>query len=103
MPRTTTSDIASLVVGRAIRDARKAVGMTQADLAEGMGTTAAYVSGVETGRGNLTVGQLSAIANALGVEFAVSFRVPEPVVEPEFGYEATPTPELSAAGAIIET
>ncbi|MGO9958375.1 MAG: helix-turn-helix domain-containing protein [Solirubrobacteraceae bacterium] len=82
MPRTATSDIASLVVGRAIRAARRGVGMTQAELAAQLGTSAAYVSGVETGRANPTVGQLSAVANALGVELEVTFRIPQPITEP---------------------
>ena len=82
MPRTTTSDIASLVVGRVIRDARRRVGMTQVECARRLGTSAAYVSGLETGRMNPTIGQLSAVATALGVELDVIFRVPESISEP---------------------
>lgn len=82
MPRTSTSDIASAVVGRAIRDARREVGVTQAELARRLGTSPPYVSLLETGRGNPTIGQVSAVASALGVEFHVELRVPEPVVEP---------------------
>lgn len=82
MPRTSTSAIASAIAGRAIRDARRAVGMTQADLATRLGTSAPYVSLVETGRANPTIGQLSAVATALGVEMDLTFRVPGELVEP---------------------
>jgi transcriptional regulator with XRE-family HTH domain len=82
LPKTATSNIASVVVGRAIHDARKEVGVTQVELARRMGTSAPYVSLVETGRTNPTLGQLSAIASALGVELDVQFRVPAPFAEP---------------------
>lgn len=82
MPRTSTSSIASAVVGRALREARRAVGMTQAELAGRLGTSAPYVSLIETGHGNPTIGQLSAVATALGVEMDVQFRLPADLVEP---------------------
>jgi transcriptional regulator with XRE-family HTH domain len=82
MPRTSTSAIASAVAGHAVRDARRAVGMTQAELAGRLGTSAPYVSLIETGRANPTIGQLSAVATALGVEMDLQFRVPEPLIEP---------------------
>jgi transcriptional regulator with XRE-family HTH domain len=82
VPRTSTSDIASGVVGRSIRDARLKLQMTQAELGQRLGTSAPYVSLLETGRANPTVGQLSAVASALGVELDIQFRVPAPLVEP---------------------
>jgi transcriptional regulator with XRE-family HTH domain len=92
MPRTTTSGVASLVAGRAVRVAREETGVSQAALAERLGVSAPYVSGIERGRMNPTVGRLSSIADALGVEFDVVFRIPEPVVEPDI-----PTPPAVAA------
>jgi transcriptional regulator with XRE-family HTH domain len=77
------------MVGQAIRHARRDVGMTQAALADRLGTSAPYVSSVETGRANLTVGQLAAVADAMEVELYVEFRVPVPFVEPEI--PASPT------------
>jgi transcriptional regulator with XRE-family HTH domain len=56
--------------------------MTQAQLAKRLGTSAVYVSVLETGRTNPTVGQLFAVAMALGVEFDVRFNAPAPVAEP---------------------
>ena len=82
MPRTASSDITAKMVGQSIRHARRGVGMTQAQLAVRLGTSPPYISSVETGRANLTVGQLAAIADALKVELHVDFRVPPPFVEP---------------------
>lgn len=82
MPRTSSSDIASAVVGRAVRQARLDVGLTQAQVARRLGTSATYVSVLETGRTNPTVGQLFAVALALGVEFDVRFTALPPLAEP---------------------
>ena len=76
MPRTTYSAVASKVAGRAIRNARCELGLTQIELAERIGASAPYVSGLEAGRGNLTVGQLWAVADALRVELHIELRVP---------------------------
>jgi transcriptional regulator with XRE-family HTH domain len=64
------------VVGRAIRDVREQLGVTQAELAARMNTSAPYISGLENGRGNPTIGQISAVADALLVELHVEFAVP---------------------------
>ena len=82
MPRTSSSDIASAVVGRAVRQARLDVGLTQAQVARRLGTSPTYVSVLETGRTNPTVGQLFAVALALGVEFDVRFTALAPLTEP---------------------
>jgi transcriptional regulator with XRE-family HTH domain len=76
MPRTSSSSVASRVAGRAIREVRHEVGVTQAELARRMGTTPAYISALETGRTNSTIGHLWAVAEALGVELHLDFRVP---------------------------
>lgn len=77
------------MVGAAIRKARCEVGLTQADLAGRLGTSPPYVSSIETGRANLTVGQLAAVADALRVELHVGFHVPEAFTEPQI---PEPTP-----------
>jgi transcriptional regulator with XRE-family HTH domain len=82
MPKTTTSDIASIVVGSAIKRARREVGITQAELARRLGTSPPYVSMIESGASNLTVGQMSSVASALGVEMRVDFVVHEARQEP---------------------
>jgi transcriptional regulator with XRE-family HTH domain len=87
MPRTSSSSVASRIAGRAIREVRHEVGVTQAELARRMGTTAAYISALETGRANSTIGHLWAIAEALGVELHLDFRVPSARQAPQI-----PTP-----------
>jgi hypothetical protein len=47
-----------------------------------MDASAPYISGLENGRGNPTVGQLSAVADALRVELHVEFHVPTPKPPP---------------------
>jgi transcriptional regulator with XRE-family HTH domain len=83
MPRTTTSEVTSKVLGATIRDARRQVGLTQADVAERLSTSTPYVSSFENGKTNLTVGQLTAIADALRVELHIKLIVPDLGPEPE--------------------
>jgi transcriptional regulator with XRE-family HTH domain len=54
------------LVGRNVRRLRIAAGMTQAELAEGMGVDRAYVSGLEKGVRNPTIITLWHTAKALG-------------------------------------
>jgi transcriptional regulator with XRE-family HTH domain len=65
-----------------VRQARAAVGMTQAELAKRLGSSAPYVSALENGHENPTIGQLSAIADALDVVLQFGYEVPERQVEP---------------------
>jgi transcriptional regulator with XRE-family HTH domain len=71
MPRTVASSAGSLIVGAAIRRARTESNLTQAQLAERTGGSAPYIANVEAGRENLTIGRLSAIAEALGRDLVV--------------------------------
>jgi transcriptional regulator with XRE-family HTH domain len=68
VPRTATTDITQRVVGDAIRRARVDAGLTQAELARRITVSPAYITNVEAGRTNLTVGQLGNIAGALGAK-----------------------------------
>lgn len=87
MPRTVASEITASLVGQEVRRARKAAGLTQAEVAERLATSPAYVTNVEAGRLNLTLGQLTRIAAALGatlnLELALvdieSVQVSEPI------------------------
>ncbi|WP_370552434.1 MULTISPECIES: helix-turn-helix domain-containing protein [unclassified Conexibacter] len=74
MPRTSSSAAASQVAAEAIRAARVAAGVTQAQLAERLQVTAPYISNLEAGRTNPTVGQLWAVAEALRAEFGIVLR-----------------------------
>lgn len=86
MPRTATSDLMAQMVGREIRQTRTAAGLTQAQVAERLQTTPVYVTNVEAGRVNLTLGQLSRIASAMGADVHLSLPLieiqPTRVVEP---------------------
>jgi len=73
--RTTRSDPTAKLVGQAIRQARHDASLTQAQLAQRLKTTTPYVTNVEAGRTNLTVGQLASIADALNAVLDVNLRV----------------------------
>lgn len=88
MPKTAVSEIATKVVGRSVRASRLEVGITQAELAGRMGVNASYVTNIEAGRVNLTVGQLANIAEALGTGLDV--RLPVLASEP-VRFAGTPT------------
>lgn len=55
------------IVGRNVRQARKAAGLSQEALADSAGIDRTYVSGVERGVRNPTVTILDRLAKALGV------------------------------------
>ena len=82
MPRTAASEIHAKVVGREIRATRNALGLTQAEVAARLGASASYLSAVEAGRRNLTLGQLANIANAMRLGVNISLIRPngKPVV-----------------------
>jgi transcriptional regulator with XRE-family HTH domain len=56
--------------------------MTQAELASVLRISPPYVSSLETGNENPTVGQLWAIADALRVEIHLDLRDPPPLDAP---------------------
>lgn len=80
MPRTVASEITASLVGQEVRRARKAAGLTQAEVADRLATSPTYVTNVEAGRLNLTLGQLTRIASALGA--ALDVKLPLVEVEP---------------------
>lgn len=60
-------------IGHVIRHLRKSKSLTLEDLAHHAGTTASYISRVETGRNNLSPELLESIAAALGVTVAAIY------------------------------
>lgn len=61
-----------MAVGQRIREHRRALKLTLARLAEKLEVSVAYVSRVERGHENLTVGTITKFAEALGAEVRVS-------------------------------
>lgn len=62
-------------LGRALRDARRRMGLTQAQLAEQAGTAQATVSNVERGVSAISVDTLFRLLAALELELALRPRV----------------------------
>jgi transcriptional regulator with XRE-family HTH domain len=75
MLRAANSEFAAKLVGHSIQGARTEVGITQAELAARMSVNVSYSTNIEAGRGNLTVGQLANIAEALGTGLDVRLPV----------------------------
>jgi len=73
VPRTRRSAIHAQLVGQRIRAAREEVGLTQMQLADRMEVSQPVIAALEGGRGNPTVGQLAAVADALRVGLDVHF------------------------------
>jgi len=77
VPRTAVSEVHAKVLGRKLKDTRQALGLTQAEVAERLGVSPSYISAVEAGRRNLTLGQLANIANAMRLGIDISFIRPD--------------------------
>ena len=71
------------VIGKTIRLLRETAGLSQERLAEKAGITYQYVSAVENGKENFTVGILESVANALGTDVPAlvdkSYNDPMPI------------------------
>lgn len=83
---------AKSALGRMIRHLREGQGLSQEKLAEKAGITYQYVSAVENGKENFTIGILESVAKALGTD------VPG-LVEKAYE-EALPIPTVKATGFI---
>jgi len=72
-----------IIVGANIRKAREARGLPQDELAHRAEVHVTYLSGVETGKRNITMNVLERIAGALGVDATeLVRRSPDPVRKP---------------------
>lgn len=58
--------------GAQIRDRRRELGLTHRELASAAGVSSAYVSMLENGRSNPTLGTIEAVAEALGLSVSVA-------------------------------
>jgi transcriptional regulator with XRE-family HTH domain len=99
MPRTATSDLMAQIAGREIRRTRTAVGLTQAEVAERLEASPSYITNVEAGRVNLTLGQLSRIAAAMGADVDISL----PLIEIQPSHVVEPGAVASASRALSRT
>jgi len=82
MPRTHASSVAAKVIGQEIRRARLENELSQAALARRLGVSPSYVSNLEAGRLNVTVGQLANVASAMKVALDIHLRtVPREKIE----------------------
>ncbi|SFF02357.1 helix-turn-helix domain-containing protein [Spirosoma endophyticum] len=59
-------------VGEKIREARKAKGLTQKELADKISLSVGTVNQYEVGKQNLTIETIQKVANALGVSFDIT-------------------------------
>jgi len=66
----TVSDTAGL--GRVVRDARRALGLTQPDLALSAGVGVRFLVDIEKGKPTAQIGKVMQVLAALGVEIALS-------------------------------
>ncbi|OQW97235.1 MAG: hypothetical protein BWK77_02300 [Verrucomicrobia bacterium A1] len=95
---------ANSIIGQAIRRLREASGLSQEKLAEQAGITYQYLSAVENGKENFTIGILESVSRALGlkvdalIDQAYSDPRPIPTVRSRFFVPgAQLPPELSQA------
>jgi transcriptional regulator with XRE-family HTH domain len=70
------------MAGMAIRRARQRAGVAQAALAARLGVSTAYVSKLEAGRSNPTIGMLARVAAALDAVLAIDLQPAETAASP---------------------
>jgi transcriptional regulator with XRE-family HTH domain len=97
---------AKTIIGRTIRQLRESSGLSQEKLAERAGITYQYLSAIENGKENFTVGILETIAKALDnevpmlVEQAYAAPLPVPIVDPKFFIKKASLPPCLTVGHI---
>jgi transcriptional regulator with XRE-family HTH domain len=84
----------SIMVGSAVRSARKRAGISQAQLAEKAGTSQPSIARLERGRVSPTIISLEHIAKALGAELVIDF---EPTTTEAHQARGAPDPAPAAA------
>lgn len=62
----------AFIIGERLKEERTKIGMTQAQLAEKIGTKKSFISRVENGRTDIQLSTLSRIFNGLGKRVAIS-------------------------------
>jgi transcriptional regulator with XRE-family HTH domain len=82
-------------VARAVILRRRELGLTQAQLAERVGTKQASISRLENATGHPSVSFLTRVARALGVQVHITLAVPQPQME-----QSQPSMAQAAHGVI---
>lgn len=79
-------------VGRRVAELREKMGLTQANVAETIGTTVPNLQRIEYGTQNVTIETLTKLANAIGVKVAAFFaEIEGPKVRRGRGRPVKPT------------
>ena len=73
--RPRSADAPRVAFGRRVRDLRRRLGLTQQELAHRAGMHWTYLSGIERGRRNPALVNISRLADALDVSLAELFSV----------------------------
>lgn len=94
MPKTTQSANLSLFVGQQLRSRRRELGLTQAQVAARLGLSASYMQKLESGKDNLTIGQLEKIVAAYEATVAM-------VLFPYERLADLPSPEESTEVVVV--
>ena len=83
----------------ALLDARESAGMTQAELAEVCGVSQAYISKLESGEANPTIGKIGAIFAAMWMEPTIGFKplMPESTASGSSSKQTEAEPTLAAS------
>jgi len=87
---------ASIMVGSAVRTARRRAGMSQVELARRAGTSQPSIARLERGLVSPTVISLDRIARALGAELVIDFEPARPAGPPQGRPAPTSHPRLPA-------
>ena len=87
----------------ALLDARESAGMTRAELAEASGVSEAYISKLESGDANPSVGKVGEIFAAMWMKPTVGFAPLMAERETDVDALQTPSPSANGAGAVTES
>ena len=88
---------AKVALGKVVRELRESQGLSQEKLGEKTGITYQYLSSIENGKENFTIGVLESLAASLGTSLASLIRratsgTDYPKIEPEYLHSKVPLP-----------
>lgn len=95
--RPDTETLSRIRTGQLVRDARIYEGLTQAELAERLGTSQSAISAWERGRENLRVDTLAKLLRACGFEASLVLRHRDDVDQSQIALHLAMTPAQRVA------